>query len=89
MFYSKVNVKIIANVYRPPSGNIDKFYEYIYDSLDTINSVNKDVFILGDFNINVNKKTDKNSKELIKILNGFGLKQLINGTTRYGNSDSY
>ena len=79
---------IIANVYRPPNGNIESFYEYLTSSLNSLNSVNKDIFILGNFNIDVNKKSEKNSKDLIRTMNGFGLKQLINGITRYGVSNS-
>ena len=85
---SKCKDIVLANVYRPPSGNIDKFFEHLNNSHYTIDSVNKDIFMLGDFNINVNKKSDKTSKELIRIMNGFGLKQFINGTTRYGNVES-
>ena len=79
---------VIANVYRPPSGNIEYFCEHLNNSLNSIDTVKKEVFILGDFNIDMMKKSDKGSKDLIRIMNGFGLKQLINGTTRYGSSDS-
>ena len=79
----------IANVYRPPQGNVKKFIEYLRESLDLIDDKSKkDVFILGDFNIDFKKKSDQNTKDLIQTMNTFGMKQHIVGITRYGKKNS-
>ena len=79
----------IANVYRPPQGNIKNFLDYIQYCLNTFDERSKkDIFISGDFNIDVKKKSETNAKDLIQTLNTFGLKQYINGITRYGRNNS-
>ena len=79
----------IANVYRPPQGNIKNFLEYLRECLNAIdNNCKKDIFVLGDFNINVKKKSEKNAKDLIQLMNTFGMKQHIEGITRYGKKES-
>ena len=80
---------IIANVYRPPQGNFKNFLKYINDSIDSIENVyRKDLFIVGDFNIDVSKKTENKAKELLQNMNSYGLKQHISGVTRYGKTNS-
>ena len=80
---------IIANLYRPPQGDNKSFLKYITECLDTIRNLNrKDVFIIGDFNIDVSKNSDQKSKDLLQSMNGYGLKQYIHGITRYGNTNS-
>ena len=44
--------------------------------------------MMGDFNININKASNKDRKNLINSFNSFGLKQLIKETTRYGSRNS-
>ena len=80
---------VIANVYRPPQGSIKNFLEYLqlcFSSFDDRSK--KDIFICGDFNIDIKKKSETNSKDLIQLMNTFGLKQYINGVTRYGRKNS-
>ena len=79
----------IANVYRPPQGNVKTFVSYLRKCLDSFDEkTKKDIFILGDFNIDVKKKSDPVTKDLIQTLNSFGMKQFINGITRYGKNNS-
>ena len=79
----------VANVYRPPQGNIKNFLQNIQNCLDSFDERSKkDIFIVGDFNIDIKKKSESNSKNLIQTMNTFGLKQYINGITRYGKSNS-
>ena len=85
------NVKkiIIGNVYRPPQGNLKNFYIKFNKCLEKVCSgVNQEVFIMGDFNIDITKQSSKNSKDLINLFNSFGLRQLIKETTRFGNRNS-
>ncbi len=43
---------IVGIIYRPPSGDMPVFNEYIYSTMCKMNDEKKDCFILGDFNIN-------------------------------------
>ena len=74
---------IIANVYRPPQGDVDDFISYLENSLDNLNLVNKDVFILGDMNIDVSDKKAHDSKKLTAFILPNGLTNCIRNPTRY------
>ena len=79
----------IANIYRPPQGNIKTFIDYLRLCLNTIDDKSmKDIFVMGDFNIDVKKKSDANVKNLIQTMNSFGLKNFVDGITRYGRTNS-
>ena len=79
----------IANLYRPPQGNIKKFNDYLRNCLNGLSNISKkDIFIMGDFNIDVKKKSNQNAKDLIQLLNSYGMKQHIEGITRYGKTNS-
>ena len=79
----------IANLYRPPQGNIKKFNDYLANCLNSLSNISKkDIFIMGDFNIDVKKKSNQYTKDLIQLLNSYGMKQYIDGITRYGRTNS-
>ena len=85
----KIREIVIGNVYRPPQGDHKPFYKHINHCLDRLNSkYERDIFLMGDFNINLNKSSNKDSKDLINLFNSFGLRQMIKETTRYGNKNS-
>ena len=52
----------LANVYRPPSGNLDKAIKIIEKSLRSLVKPNEEVVILGDFNIDYKNKSSLNYK---------------------------
>ena len=57
---------IIGTVYRPPGGNVEMFCDYLKNTLEEIgNNFNKEIFILGDFNINYLDSNDPNTKHLL------------------------
>ena len=76
---------LIANCYRPPQGNIDRFIEILENILDDMNLTKIEIFLLGDFNIDILEKNDDKNKKFINTLKQFGLKQLIDEPTRYSN----
>ena len=79
----------VANLYRPPQGSIKEFNDYLRNCLNSLSNVSKkDIFIMGDFNIDVKKKSNQHTKDLIQMLNSYGMKQHIEGTTRYGRTNS-
>ena len=85
----KLREIVIGNVYRPPQGNLKPFFKHINLCLDNLKSKdNRDIFMMGDFNINIKKAANKDSKDLINLFNSFGLRQMIKDTTRYGNRNS-
>ena len=80
---------IVANVYRPPQGNIKLFQKYINECMDTLKNLDrKDLFIVGDINIDINKKAHQKTKDLLQNMNSYGLKQYIHGITRFGKTNS-
>ena len=87
--FPKMKDMIIANIYRPPQGNVKNFCKCLKDCLNDINSLsNKDVVVMGDFNINILKKTSDDSKDLLNLMLCFGFKQYVNEPTRYGNNNN-
>lgn len=75
---------VIVNIYRPPSGNKDLFYEQLNHIASTVTHDRyADVCFLGDFNLD---HTPANKSEFTKKLeanlNLFGLIQIIKDPTR-------
>ena len=55
---------IILNIYHPPQGKFDIFSEFLEQTINSIDQNRKDIFVLGDFNIDFVDKTDNNTKKL-------------------------
>ena len=53
-------------VYRPPSGNITKFNEYLGSIVEELPK--EQVYIMGDFNINLHDITDQQSRDYEQVL---------------------
>ena len=86
--FLKMRDMIIANVYRPPQGNVKNCCKYIRSCLDEFdNMAKKDIFLLGDFNINIIKKSSTECKDLLNLMSSHGFKQYINETTRFGTNN--
>ena len=73
----------VVNVYRPPQGDYKNCCSLITEAFMKAGlKDNTDVFLLGDFNINMDDKNALNSKELLFTTGALGLRQLINAPTR-------
>ena len=72
----------VMSLYRPPDGSVDLFFEILSTFLDDHQLMQKDLWIIGDFNIDFLKRTDTKTKKLIEFLRINNLKQVINGSTR-------
>ena len=98
---SNLKPVIVETIYRPPSQN--NFLKLLNSNMNKINSVDNEIYILGDFNINLlingcyilEKKNILNSKSVpsdVKSCHEFctliGLKQLIKVPTRTTTSSS-
>ena len=73
---------IIGNIYRPPQGNIDNFIEGLELRLSNFNLDRLELFLMGDFNIDMLKKNSNDCRKLIDLIKPLGLRCLIKETTR-------
>ena len=73
---------IICNLYRPPSGDLDKAIEYLKTCIELLNLSKIDLFMMGDFNVDYLNKSAANFKKLDFFIKSNGLAQLITTTTR-------
>ena len=77
---------IIGIIYRPPSSNSNDFVSCLTTLLSNIDFVNKDVFVMGDFNIDLLKHASNNSShEFIELLLSASFLPLISKPTRVSN----
>ena len=74
---------LLYNIYSPPAGNVETFTELISDSIEgEIRLGDKELILLGDFNINYLAKRAPDTKKLVGMQNKFGLTQQIKSHTR-------
>ena len=74
----------------PPHGNIDNFNDKILTNITYINNTypNAEIIMLGDFNLNTLDNKSEEFRHVRWIEQLTGLKQHINGITRYSNTNS-
>ena len=70
-------------VYRHPRQNISEFLEYMDATLNKLTDENKEIYICGDFNIDLLKtESNKSSSDFFSLLNSNGFLPLILHPTR-------
>ena len=80
--YSYGKVINIVSLYRPPDGSTDLFFETLTLLID-VNALNqKELWIIGDYNIDFFKRSDNRTKKLFEFLRINSLKQYITVPTR-------
>ena len=80
--YSYGKTLHIMTVYRPPDGSVDMFFETLTNFI-TVNSLEqKELWIIGDYNIDFLKRSDSKTKKLFDFLRMTGLRQHISTPTR-------
>ena len=80
---------LLLNVYRPPSGNFQTFSDSLTEVMDQIVlNNNLEIFIMGDFNIDLSDPENQNAIALIEGLQNFGLFQKINTPTRHAKNST-
>lgn len=73
--------KVVAVIYRPPSGNLKSFFSFLDFFLSFISENKYDVILGGDFNINF--LVDNPTKiEFENLLNSFAVQNVISNPTR-------
>ena len=73
---------IIVNCYRPPQGDITECLRHIEEGIYEVYLNKADLFIIGDLNMNVLDKKDKNVQSFNNSLRQKGFLQLIKEPTR-------
>lgn len=76
-------------IYRPPNGNINCFINKMNEILSLVNDIKYyDIYILGDFNLDLMKNNEKNVFEFINLMYSFSLFPLITKPTRVTNDSA-
>ena len=73
---------LISAVYKPPKGKIEKCTEFINRFVSNYENRTKEIWILGDFNIDLLKRDCPSVIKINSFLKRTGLKQLITNITR-------
>ena len=76
---------IVGTIYRPPSNGIDTFSESFDEELIKILRENKNIYLMGDFNIDLLNSTQNYVSKFINILQSNGFYPHINKPTRICN----
>ena len=72
----------IICVYKPPKGNVQVLIDFLKDLLRARDFDNRDIWILGDWNINWLKRDDPNTVKIFTFCKFIGYTQLIDSITR-------
>ena len=72
----------IFNVYRPPAGDVDEFISALNNSIGIYRNHKCDIFVGGDFNIDIQRTNSIDTKKLVKFFKLIQLKQEICTVTR-------
>ena len=81
---------VLGCLYKPPHVSIEKFNEKFNDICFSLSNTNKDVYMLGDFNINLGDSCSNNhhTQELKNILFSNSFVPLIHKPTRINNNSA-
>ena len=73
---------IIGLIYRAPSTQFELFYTDFEHCLSRIADENKQIYFLGDFNINFLLSNHNNPNRFLEMINSYGFNSFINNPTR-------
>nr|XP_054755525.1 uncharacterized protein LOC129261488 [Lytechinus pictus] len=80
---------IVGCVYRAPGNDIRSFTDDFDQEMQILSKENKDIYIMGDFNINLlNADTDEKVRDFNNFMCSFGLFSLITKPTRITSSSA-
>ena len=74
---------LLGNLYRPPQGDIQFFFDMIENKLEDVDLQWTEVILMGDINIDLLDKQNNAGKELLDLMKQLGLRQLIRDPTQY------
>ena len=78
----------ICCIYRPPRGNHKNCIDKLTEILSRRENFKKEIWFLGDFNVDYLKRDDPNQKRFSALFKNFGLTQSILNVTRPGKNYS-
>ena len=81
----KIKNKIVGIIYRPPNNLADAFLNRLDESLNKITQENKEVYIMGDYNIDMTK-SDTLALKFQNTLMSYAFNSHINNPTRISNT---
>ena len=90
LYFKSVTMDIVA-IYRPPYSdvnqvNVKKFIDDFSDFISNILTAEKNLVILGDFNIHINNSNDSNVQAFVETTEALGLQQhVMSSSHRAGN----
>ena len=62
---------LLSCIYRPPESTVS-FFDGLAEIVDTIAAENKEVHIVGDFNVDLIKKSTSESKQILHLMENQG-----------------
>lgn len=72
---------LLLAVYRPPSNDIDQFFETMCETLNTLEKNHSTVMVIGDFNIDLSKDS-LTANKFSSIMASYGLNNVVKHYTR-------
>ena len=81
---SKPNFRklFVACLYKAPKGNVEKCLSYLKKLVQKYQRLKFEIWILGDFNVDMLKRDDLHTVQVLSFVKKQGLKQLIKDITR-------
>ena len=73
---------LLANIYRPPAGKLNQAIKTLDNNLNSLQKVNEETAILGDFNVDYKNQKSPNYKAIKFFERSHAFDQNINTTTR-------
>ena len=74
---------VLGCIYRAPNTDLDKFFEKLNNTLEIITKSDKELYLMGDFNINLlNTNSHDKSNEFVDLMFSHNLYPLITKPTR-------
>jgi len=79
---SKNKNMIIGTIYRPPTNDIDTFINQIDSALNKISQENKNIYLMGDYNLDLINKTNNNVLKFYNTMLSYSCYPHISKPTR-------
>ena len=73
---------IVGVIYRPPNHNLDNFLSKLDEFLSIIAQENKEVYLMGDYNIDLLSTENNNTLKLVSVLSSYAFTPHIHNPTR-------
>ena len=67
----------LLSIYRPPKGNIESFFKFLTNNIESFNLVRNEVVVMGDLNIDYSSAQTRRKHKIKQFETKFNLKQLI------------